>query len=254
MFQHSLNQGLTRRVVFHWFLLTFLAGSINAGGYLACHRFVSHVTGFATLAGIDFAEGKIDGALGILSVPLFFLFGVMISAYLIDRRVEQGKRPAYPSVMALVALCLILVTAAGSFDMFSGFGERVRLKQDFFFLALLCMASGLQNAAITTSSGATVRTTHLTGLTTDLGIGIVRMLSRKKGDRVHEATRQANLLRAGTIVSFIAGSFAGALLFLRVGYAGFLLPAGLAIYAMFEARAKVNGPGRDRPSPLETSL
>ena len=63
------------------------------------------------------------------------------------------------------ALSLVASACLGYFHFFGEFGEEVRLKRDYFFLALLCAASGLQNAAITTASGATVRTTHLTGLT-----------------------------------------------------------------------------------------
>lgn len=213
------------------------------------------MTGFATLAGADFAIGKIDGAIGMLVVPAFFLFGVIISAYVIDRRVSAGKRPAYSLVMGLVAVCLILVTLGGAFDLFGQFGELVRLKKDFIFLALLCMASGLQNAAITTSSGATVRTTHLTGITTDLGIGIVRMMGHTKQTQPYNSEKVANLLRAGTIFSFMFGSFVGALLFLRIQYFGFLLPAALALYAMFVALRNEKELGHKlRPSSLETSI
>ncbi|MGZ3699214.1 MAG: YoaK family protein [Bdellovibrionota bacterium] len=235
MFKHTLyNDDTDLKTSFHWFLLSFLAGNVNAGGYLACGRFVSHVTGFATLFGIDAAHGSWDMAAGILSVPLYFLLGVMISAYLIDRPYHRGRTPHYALVMALVCGCLTLAALGGHYHLFGAFGD-VRLSQDYFLLSLLCMASGLQNAAITTSSGHTVRTTHLTGVTTDLGIGLVRAFTGMHDRKFFLREIKANELRIGTIVSFAIGSATGAILFLKVKYLGFLLPAGIAFYAMLVA-------------------
>jgi hypothetical protein len=116
---------------------------------------------------------------------------------------------------------------------FGIFGAAVRMDQDFFLLALLCAASGLQNAAVTTSTGAAARTTHLTGITTDLGIGLVRTVFR-----LHDPSQRAieiakNRTRIGTILAFGAGGAAGAALFLQINYAGFLLPAGIAAYMAY---------------------
>lgn len=239
MFGHSLSNGATRSAVLHWFLLAFLSGCVNAGGFLACGRFVTHVTGFATLFGMHLAEDRWDAAIGILSVPLYFLLGVMLSAYLIDRPFRRGQRPHYAMVMGLVALFLFLAGTLGHLNYFGSFGEAVRLKRDYFFLAMLCAASGLQNAAITTASGASVRTTHLTGLTTDLGIGLVRAFSLNK--RSPEEQIQSQLewkwarFRIGTMLSYVFGSAIGAELFFHVGYLGFMLPAVIAVYAMMVA-------------------
>ncbi len=102
-------------------------------------------------------------------------------------------------------------------------------------MALLCGASGLQNAALTSATGATIRTTHLTGITTDIGIGLIRAASLKSGDKRKETEAKANWLRVGTVISFGAGSGIGAFLFVRTGYMGFLLPAAIALYATLVA-------------------
>ena len=234
MFKNQIHTAFTWKSSLDWFLLAFLAGNVNTGGYLACQRFVTHVTGFSTLAGIDLAAGKWDGAIGLLSVPLFFILGVMISAYNIDRRHHLGLRPRYAMVMALVTTCLLIATLCGYLGFFGTFGEVSHLKNDFVLLALLCMASGLQNAAITTASGATIRTTHLTGVTTDLGIGIMRAHFPYEGESSahHHQEVRANLLRVGTIFSFMIGSAIGAALFVRLHFLGFLLPTAVASYAM----------------------
>lgn len=235
MFRHRASEKLDLKTTIDWFLLAFLAGNVNAGGYLACHRFVSHVTGFATLAGVDAAVGSWGDAFGILSVPLFFLLGVVVSAYHVERRVSEGKAPAYGRVMSFVTLCLFLAGLGGVLGWWSDFGQTVELSRDYFFLALLCMASGLQNAALTSSSGATLRTTHLTGTTTDLGIGLMRWAAHKAGSAGREQEFRANSLRMATIVAFMFGSGVGAVLFIKYHYWGFSLPILIALYATLTA-------------------
>jgi uncharacterized membrane protein YoaK (UPF0700 family) len=93
----------------------------------------------------------------------------------------------------------------------------------------------LQNAALTSATGATIRTTHLTGITTDLGIGLIRAASLDDSDQRRRWEVKANFLRLGTITSFMIGSAVGADLYLVYGYAGFILPAMIALYAMLIA-------------------
>lgn len=236
MFKHKFTEDVGFKTYLDWFLLAFLAGSVNTGGYLACHRFVTHVTGFATLAGIGAAHGSWSDAIGMLTVPIYFLFGVMLSAYLIERRIYEGKKPLYSWVMGGVTILLTIAGAGGALGWFGAFGVTVEIKQDYFFLALLCAASGLQNAALTSASGATVRTTHLTGITTDLGIGLIRAatLDVKHPRRKYEV--KSNWLRVGTIGAFMFGSGVAAVLFIYLGYLGFILPAAIAAYATLVAR------------------
>lgn len=236
MFHHTLNESdFRKKYLFFWFLLSFSAGNINAGGFMATQRFVTHVTGFATLFGIDIAEGRWMQAVGILSVPLYFLLGSMISAFFVDRRQYLHQRPNYAIVMFLVCLCLLVASIGGHSNIFGIWGDTLELSQDYSLLALLCTSSGLMNGAITTSSRGTVRTTHLTGLTTDLGLGIVRVFYDRQEKPAHALEVRANWLRIGTIGSFVGGSVVGAVLFLQVNYLGFLLPASLAAFACYRA-------------------
>jgi uncharacterized membrane protein YoaK (UPF0700 family) len=236
MFSHRFDQAPNHSVALHWFLLSFSGGCINAGGFLATGRFVSHVTGFATLFGVDLVNGQMTAAIGILSVPVFFLFGAFLAGLMIDRPIYLGKKPHFDGVMGLSSLCLFLVASAGGLPQFGNFGDELSLRKSYFLLALLCLASGLQNAAITSSSGRSVRTTHLTGLTTDLGIGLSRALSfRSRKDRFSKEM-WANYLRAGSIAAFVVGSAVGAGVFLRFGYPGFALSGLIAAYAAYHGR------------------
>lgn len=200
---------------------------------MATGRFVSHVTGFATLFGVGLTQ-QTGEALGLLSVPLFFLLGAFVAGLLIDRPLHRGLRPHFDWVMGLSAACLLAAT--GYVFQIDHFGDKLGFGANYLLLILLCLASGLQNAAITSSSGSTVRTTHLTGLTTDLGLGLARALTFDLKAETARHERRANLLRIGSILSFVLGSAAGAFLFLKFGYAGFLLPAAIAIYSAWHGR------------------
>jgi len=208
-----------------WMSMAFQAGLINIGGFLACHRFVSHVTGFATFFGYEVSEHRVEHALGMLTVPLFFLFGAMLSGQLVDIRLKLHKKPKYYIVFGLIFLMLLSVSIGGHLHLFGTFGEPLESAHSYFLLAILCLACGLQNGAITAVSKSVVRTTHLTGITTDLGVGLVRVLNRKKlGAEISNEFR-SNLMRAGIIFFFGFGSVLGGFAFKKHGYAGFLIPS-----------------------------
>jgi uncharacterized membrane protein YoaK (UPF0700 family) len=230
MFAHQSNEEFSRAVTFKWFLLAFAAGSVNAGGYLACHRFVTHVTGFATLFGLEMAKLDFEQALPILTVPFFFVVGAMTSAFFIDVQLARQRPARYGLMLGLVAFLLATAAVGGYFNAFGLFGARYQVEHDYPLLVLLCFASGLQNATISTASGMVVRTTHLTGLTTDLGTGLVRVAFGNLSGRQLRRELKRTWLRLGTIGSFGLGGIAGALLFRQVHYFGFLLPAVICVY------------------------
>ncbi|ODS51053.1 MAG: hypothetical protein ABS42_00450 [Bdellovibrio sp. SCN 50-8] len=236
MFNHHFDEKISKRVIFHWFLLSFSGGCINAGGFLATGKFVSHVTGFATLFGVDVASNQIEAGFSILSVPLFFLLGAFAAGLLIDRPLHQGRTPHIDWVMGLSALCLFFAAGGGEMLWFGRFSGVVGIKENYALLAVICLACGLQNGAITSSSGRSVRTTHLTGLTTDLGLGLARTLTFDLRKGLFQKEARANYLRIGSIMAFIVGSAVGAWVFINVGYKGFLLPALISVYAARHGR------------------
>lgn len=212
-----------------WLALAFQAGVLNVGGFLACGRFVSHLTGFAGFFGLEAARLRGLEALGMLTVPLFFLLGSMLSALLIDVRLHTQRTPLYSLAFGLCSFIIFLVMTAGQWGLFGEFGRALELHRDFTLLALLCLVCGLQNAMVTSVSKSVVRTTHLTGITTDLAIGIIRVLHRKKYPQFGREEGKANTMRIGIIVFFGLGSVIGAFLFDRWNYLGFALPGLISL-------------------------
>lgn len=214
-------------------LLAFQAGILNIGGFMACHSFVSHITGFATLFAYGYKSGDTHTTAAMLIVPGFFLAGAMISGILVDLRLRLHKKPRYYVVFGVLFLLLLFTVIGGSNGLFGDFGKPHRESEDFTLLALLCLACGLQNGLVTLVSRSVVRTTHLTGITTDLGIGVIRVLNRHRipggiGDEI-----PATFMRVGIIAFFFMGSMAGFELFHGFGFRGFLVPMMLSAALFF---------------------
>jgi uncharacterized membrane protein YoaK (UPF0700 family) len=232
VFRHNAEYvTYTKENVLLWLLLAFQAGAVNAGSFLACQRFVTHTTGFATHVGVDFAMGDYTAMAGMLSVPIFFLFGGMISAFFVDRRMKEGVAPLFIVPAGLIFIIFLAVAVLGGLGYFGVFyqaGPHTLI--DYSFMISLCLASGIQNALITSAGGRVVRTTHLTGVTTDLAIGIISARASKNKGLSSTKEIRANWARAGTIFLFIIGSITAAWICFRVQYWGFLLPAATAFY------------------------
>jgi uncharacterized membrane protein YoaK (UPF0700 family) len=207
-----------------WFILAFQAGTINVGGFLTCQRFVTHVTGFATHFGVDLASGYYIEALSMIMVPSFFLLGCMTSAFLIDRRKFIRKQGLYTETFLFSAGAFFVICILGVAGKLGSFGAISHSSSNFILLSTLSFLSGLQNSMIGLASGLLVRTTHLTGITTDLGVGLMRMLYPNVDHHQRRTEFKMNLLRFGTILSFIFGSIFGGLAFLKFQYWGFLIP------------------------------
>ncbi len=186
--------------------LACVAGMVNVVGYLGFeHQAVSHLTGTTSLLGAALARGDLRAAGHLWGVLIAFCFGAMLSGLIIqDQMLKPGRR--YGVVLALEAA--LLVAAVPLF------------KQEQIWGALLAaVACGLQNAMVTTYSGAAVRTTHLSGMFTDLGIGLGHLLRGMP-------LQVRRLTLSGLIISgFLGGGVLGALLYRHLGYDALLAPA-----------------------------
>jgi uncharacterized membrane protein YoaK (UPF0700 family) len=220
---------LSRENVFLWLLLAFQAGYVNAAGFIACHRFVSHMTGFGTQMSLSLAEGKLLAGFEMLLAPVSFILGCILSAILIDKRLHTGKEAHVRTSAMLQCGLLLLVLIGGNLEIFGEFGEPLELQRDFALLFILCFMCGMQNATFTSLTNGQIRTTHLTGLSTDLGIHFIRNRYVDVPEEKREELVQVNWLRLYTFASFFTGSAISALVMIIGEYQGFLLPVGTSL-------------------------
>lgn len=199
------------------YALAFIAGATNAGAFLAVGVYTSHMTGLVSSLADHLALGQIALALSALGAVLSFLGGAMTTALMVNFAKRRALRSRY---------ALPLLLEAGLLLMFGVLGAHLAQLQGLLFIPatvmLLCFTMGLQNAVITKISGAAVRTTHLTGVLTDLGIELGKSLYWNRHDhptlpRVAANPRRLRLLLL-LCTFFVLGGVGGALGFQHVGY------------------------------------
>ena len=215
-------------------ILAAIAGAANAGGFFALGQYTSHMTGYLAALADNVAIANLGiAAISALAVAAF-IAGAGFSAVLIDG--AQGPRTsrqqyAWPLVFQGVFLAC--------FSM-SGFltGEIGRI----FSLACLCFIMGMQNATITRISGARIRTTHATGIVTDIGIELGRAVhARLRPGLGGGADRGKLRMLVQLVVAFVLGGIFGAI---GYGLAGFLFSIPLAAVLLALGLPGVIGTGR----------
>ena len=100
-----------------------------------------------------------------------------------------------------------------------------------FTVVLLCFIMGLQNAMVTKLSNAVIRTTHMTGIVTDLGIELGKLIywNRNPDPALHvRADRERLWVLAGLFYCFLCGGITGAFGFKYLGYV-FTVPIAILL-------------------------
>lgn len=223
---------INRDAIFHpknkilWYLLALQGGLVNVGGFLEVGHFVSHVTGFSGHLVLDIFRGNLLSALFFALIPCAFLVGSIISGYLTEVRRKHHKSPVYIHILVSMAFIYFGLAFLGVNHLLPTFGSKELTLKTASVMALLCGTCGAQNALFTSASGAVIRTTHLTGLFTDFGIGLAKLFSNV--DREHELRNTR--LRAGLITSFLAGSVIGAWTFLSLQHLAWLIPTSISLF------------------------
>ena len=216
-------------------MLPGVAGAVNASGVIALGVYTSNMTGNVAHVGDALAQGDLSGAWQTLLVIGFFILGAMSATALIEQAVRHQRRQRYVLPLLIEAFLIAL------FALLSIHSEKHWRYQRQEFEGLLCFAMGLQNALVTRLSGAVVRTTHLTGITTDIGIKLVRLAyaftDRLRGKQVSVAPDMKRFKLLATIwLSFLSGATVGPALYLEIGSRAMLLPAiVLLLLAAFDA-------------------
>lgn len=192
--------------------LSFIAGIINVVGLLGFeHQAITHLTGTTSLLGAAIADRDPRGVAHFGLMILAFVLGCALSGFIVqDSALKLGRRYG---VALLLESCLLFAAVYLLAD-----GSALGM----YAAALAC---GLQNALVSTYSGSVVRTTHVSGMFTDLGISL--------GHAVRGLGVDARRLRLSALVisGFLCGGVAGAVLFRAIDYAALLVPAGLTAVA-----------------------
>jgi uncharacterized membrane protein YoaK (UPF0700 family) len=222
-------------------ILAWIAGFVNSGGFVMIHSYTSHVTGSIGRFAQDLAEARPGAGFSALFLAVTFFGGAVATSMILDQSARRVPM-RYAQALGIEAATLV------AFVFVAGLSPLQHPRLLDAEAALLCVSMGMQNALVTRLSGAIVRTTHLTGVVTDLGIEAARWF------RYHQASLRAKAfanvvlperpssgrvtLLSAIVAAFIVGAVLGAVFTFRVSRWAMLLPAAgvgaLAAFAVYQ--------------------
>lgn len=219
MFRHSGETRTLQHNLKIASLLSFVAGMVNVAGFFSVQRLTTNVTGhFAFFVDEVLQINFLQGFIFFLYILSFF-FGSFLSSFLVEW--IYRKKGYYIYVIPVVIESVILLFVAI-------FGNFLVSEWPDLLACLLLFAMGLQNSLVTSISSSAVRTTHLTGLFTDLGIELSQLFFYKQQEhqnRLHSAIK----LRLTIICFFFVGGITGGLIYSSVHLKVLILAATILL-------------------------
>lgn len=193
--------------------LAFVAGAVNSGGFLAIGRYTSHMTGIVS----ELSDNIFLHNFAIIKIVLVsiscFMAGAVLSTILVNFGKSLKLKSKYAIVFMLEGLMILIFGLAA--HLFSS-------HDNIFILMILTALMGLQNATMTKISYARIRTTHITGMITDISIEIGKFISRiifpEKNHHRIIVNKQYLMIHVKMVSSFLFGGICGAYGFGSYGY------------------------------------
>jgi uncharacterized membrane protein YoaK (UPF0700 family) len=210
-------------------MLAFNAGAINAGGFLLVSMYTSHMTGFASMLADNLVLGNMQLVLGALGALLAFTAGAATTAVLVNWSRHNWLRSEVALPLLVEAVLLLIFGLMGA----------TLTRQTPFAVPLtvlvLAFTMGLQNALVSKISSSQIRTTHMTGVITDLGIELGKLFYWNRTGSLNESRVRANRIKlrlySTLLLMFTSGGLVGALGFKYVGFI-WVVPLALALLAI----------------------
>ncbi|WBO24272.1 YoaK family protein [Sphingomonas abietis] len=205
-------------------VLAAVAGGLNAAAFHAVGFFSANMTGNVSTLSSLIALGQWMHGLGYVTIVLTFVLGATISTLAVDAGLRRAITTIYARVVVAEGLLLIVLGVA-----------EMGLDQERgvpLLILALSFLMGLQNAIVTHISDARIRTTHVSGMATDIGIEIAKLVGLRASvseDGERRATATKLRLHVQTIACFLGGGVAGVLLY-RALDSGMLLVASLPLF------------------------
>jgi len=203
-------------------LLSCVAGIVNVCGFISVQRLTTNVTGhFALFIDEVFRLNFRQGFIYFLYIFFFFL-GSFTSGLLTELIARKNERLVYVAPVIIESVILLVIGTR--------YPGLVKDFPDIITFSLL-FAMGLQNSLVTTISNAAVRTTHLTGLFTDLGIELSQLFFHRTDDqkqKLHSSIK----LRLTIISCFFLGGLIGAVLYSGINLHALIIAAVLLVMGL----------------------
>lgn len=218
-------------------VLAFVAGVLNAIGFEAAGLFSANMTGNLSAMADHLGNGEVHVAARLALIVVLFVVGSVVAGLTIN----IGRQTKVQSVFAL-----ILWFEAGILVSMAGLPLLIQNADLGYVLVCgLGFSLGLQNAASSRLCTPSLRTTHISGVATDLGLAIAGLVTGTKDSAYGQDLIK---LLGVTMIAFTVGGVLGAVLFPAYWVGAMVLCSGLLLWVSTRIRGQQSSGG-----PSETS-
>lgn len=191
----------------------FQAGYVNVGAFhIADGFFVSHVTGTSSMIGMGLGKLNFVTIITFITVLLSFIAGAAFSGYYLKYYTETNKTPRYSLVMFVKFIFFGIVLILSEFDLFYT-SKDVLYMSHILMLFLLSFCCGVQNSSSSFATGGFLKPTHMTGLSTDLGLNLYLFFAKGEVKQKNQEELKKLKKRILILFSFILGGTFSELIF-----------------------------------------
>lgn len=206
-------------------LLSFIAGIVNITGVLSVKTLTTNVTGHFAFFAEQIMLEKYHLAFMFFLFTIFFLLGSFTSNFFTELTSKKQSKISHIVPLSLEIIILSSVAILGSNNGFESINGK-------FTAYAMLFAMGIQNSLVTKISSSTVRTTHLTGLFTDLGIELSQLFFYRKEEEIKKL-KTSIYLRLSIITFFFIGCFFGGFFYSSLELKTLLIASFFLIIALF---------------------
>lgn len=188
-------------------LLSFVAGLVNVVGFFSVQKLTTNVTGHFAFFVDEVFKLNFEDAFHVALFVFYFFFGAFFANFIVEiySRIRENQIYVFPIILEASILAVIAFT-----------GNYLMVEDPDIITYSLLFAMGMQNSLVTSISKSIVRTTHLTGLFTDMGIEFSQLFfyrEKKRRRRLLNSIR----LRLTIIIMFFCGGVSGGVLYEHFG-------------------------------------
>lgn len=206
-------------------LTAFSAGMVNVASVLVFFAFTSNVTGHYAILAAEIVKGNLYQVAVVFSWIFLFFFGNFVSNFIVINFNKKNAYFAHATPITLEILCLLFVGFYGEYF------YRETLKETEILISLMLFAMGLQNGLTASISNFAVKTTHLTGTTTDLGI--LFSMFTKKEYRENEALKGKAKLLLSIAIAYLVGAIVAGVTYFQIEFKLFYIVCLFLIVVIF---------------------
>ncbi len=200
---------------------------------------MSHMTGIGTQIGFSLGKNEWIFSAELLLIPVFFILGSFISGAITSARIDRNLKPKYELVILAKPVVIFILLLTTSLGLFGSFDSVITSLGKSFLSLSLATLCGLQNGCFATMTKGQIRTTHLTGISTDLGTDLARLAFGKLSLQESRLVHRTNISRVATFASFASGAVVSALISDKLGYNALIIP-GILSLAIYHSVTKIS--------------